>query len=343
MPAIAFQLRAQGFNGIRLPFTFSDLRAPPKSTWAKQGCEKVTLGASAPGDGAPAAAAGQQQPPRRCSWYLPDSSSLDRYLWSVQWFVANGYYVLLEARPAPGDEARVSEAAFADAWRALWRSAACLPNFKSDLEGRVFVDPMGAPDAAGHRWEPVTLFDGSVVPGLTSLYLGVMDAIWADTPSAPLFFVNGAGQGGASTWGSGFATDKATIAVNDFSDPNPFFQALLGKPYRASVVLSPAVYGSDAPAPPAASYAPPSWPMGPSPVKVMDTTFAFLAREGYCLGADCQRFPVAVGEFASRLKGAPELGALNAFAEHLTNAGVDFGGVGTWRFWGFEPALPGAS
>jgi hypothetical protein len=41
MPAIAFQLRAQGFNGIRLPFTFSDLRSTPKAAWAKQGCRKV--------------------------------------------------------------------------------------------------------------------------------------------------------------------------------------------------------------------------------------------------------------------------------------------------------------
>lgn len=44
-----------------------------------------------------------------------------------------------------------------------------------------------------------------------------MDALWADTPGTPLFFVTGAGQGGASTWGSGFVTDKATIAVNDYS------------------------------------------------------------------------------------------------------------------------------
>jgi len=42
MPAIAYQLRTQGINGIRLPFTFSDLRAPPKNMWSKQGCRKVS-------------------------------------------------------------------------------------------------------------------------------------------------------------------------------------------------------------------------------------------------------------------------------------------------------------
>lgn len=32
-------------------------------------------------------------------------------------------------------------------------------------------------------------------PGFTDLYLGAMDAIWAMTPSAPIFVVEGAGQG----------------------------------------------------------------------------------------------------------------------------------------------------
>jgi len=76
----------------------------------------------------------------------------------------------------------------------------------------------------------------------------------------------------------------------------------------------------------------------------MDTTFAYLAKEGYCAGADCQRFPVAVGEFATKLGSTAELDALNAFAAHLSKAGVEFGGVGTWRFWGFEGAgRPGGS
>jgi hypothetical protein len=44
-----------------------------------------------------------------------------------------------------------------------------------------------------------------------------MDALWEDTPAALTFFIAGAGQGGASTWGSGFVTDKAIVAVNDYS------------------------------------------------------------------------------------------------------------------------------
>ena len=44
-----------------------------------------------------------------------------------------------------------------------------------------------------------------------------MDALWADTPSALAFFIAGAGQGGDASWGSGFTTDKALIAVNEYS------------------------------------------------------------------------------------------------------------------------------
>ena len=43
-------------------------------------------------------------------------------------------------------------------------------------------------------------------------------------------------------WGDGFVTDNATIAANGLSDPNPFFTALLAKPYLNNVVISPHYY-----------------------------------------------------------------------------------------------------
>lgn len=68
-------------------------------------------------------------------------------------------------------------------------------------------------------------------PGLVSLYLGAMDALYAIHPSA-MFFVEGAGQAGLGCcWGDGFCTDAGTIAANGLSDPRPFFDGLLGKPY----------------------------------------------------------------------------------------------------------------
>jgi hypothetical protein len=125
---------------------------------------QITLGDSGPD---PSAAAPNATEPPRCGWYLPDSASLDRYLWSLQWFAANGYYVLAEFRPAAGDATSRNEEAFVEAWRWLWRAVACLPNFKSDLEGRVFADLLSTPDAAGHRWEAAEGEDGASVPGDT--------------------------------------------------------------------------------------------------------------------------------------------------------------------------------
>lgn len=136
---------------------------------------------------------------------------------------------------------------------------------------------------------------------------------------------------------------KTTLVPFIITDPNPFFKALLNKPYRTAVVLSPSVYSTEAPTPPASSYSPPAWPIGPSPIKVMDTTFAYLAKDGYCVGNDCQRFPIAVGEFSSKLDSKEQLNALNAFAAHLNSVGVDYHGVGTWRFWGFDSGSPKAT
>lgn len=44
-----------------------------------------------------------------------------------------------------------------------------------------------------------------LLPGFTDLYLGAMDAIWAMTPNAPIFVVEGAGQGAYAglNWVSG--------------------------------------------------------------------------------------------------------------------------------------------
>jgi hypothetical protein len=55
--------------------------------------------------------------------------------------------------------------------------------------------------------------------------------------------VEGNGQPGlAKNWGDGLATDPALVSSLGLSDPNPFFTALLGKPYLDQVVMAPHVY-----------------------------------------------------------------------------------------------------
>jgi hypothetical protein len=38
---------------------------------------------------------------------------------------------------------------FARKWRGLWSAFTCLPNFSSDLKGRVFLDLLNEPDEYG--------------------------------------------------------------------------------------------------------------------------------------------------------------------------------------------------
>jgi hypothetical protein len=101
---------------------------------------------------------------RACNSYLPDTSTLDRYLWAVQWFVANGFYVLVDYHPMGLDNASYKTATFVSSWQWLWSALSCLPNFESQLKGRVFLDLLNEPDSMGQRWEATTL-QGRQVPG----------------------------------------------------------------------------------------------------------------------------------------------------------------------------------
>ena len=55
-------------------------------------------------------------------------------------------------------------------------------------------------------------------------------------PLQTIYFIEGGGQTGFDTcWGNGFVTDYNLINQYGLSDPNPFFQTLLTKPYRNKV------------------------------------------------------------------------------------------------------------
>jgi hypothetical protein len=80
------------------------------------------------------------------------------------------------------------------------------------------------------RWE-----NSSESPGLGDLYLSVMDALDAIDSSA-IYFLEGAGQQSFVTaWGDGFVTDDGIISQYGLSDPRPFFDVLLEKPYASRV------------------------------------------------------------------------------------------------------------
>jgi aryl-phospho-beta-D-glucosidase BglC (GH1 family) len=305
MASITWQLRLLGFNGVRLPFLFDDvLRRAPRNTTFLSYCDPTTprelaeraVDPEAPADGKQRASESQPVPvppvplppaggDTRCNTYLPWTSTLDRFLWVVQWFAANGFYVLLDYHPMGQEYTSYSTEAFVGNWTQLWRAVSCLPNFESGLRGRVFVDLLNEPDSIGQRWERTNPWgNNGEAEGLKEIYLSAMDALWRITPGAPLFFVEGGGQTGLRgvNWGNGFATDRALIAERKLSDPNPFFEALMRKPYRASVVISPHVYG------PSVTSATDTY-SGPSFIKMLDTSFGYLSKKGYCLPAVAAR------------------------------------------------------
>jgi hypothetical protein len=77
-----------------------------------------------------------------------------RFLWVVQYFVANGMYVLVDYHPEPGNAEPVTESVgvFSNNWLRLWSGLTCLPNFKTSLQGRVFLDLMNGEHFQQFNW-----------------------------------------------------------------------------------------------------------------------------------------------------------------------------------------------
>lgn len=71
------------------------------------------------------------------------------------------------------------------------------------------------------------------------------DAVFMCMQLSPLslFWIEGCGQiPYAMNWGDGFVVDDSIIKEHGITDPKPFFDAVLAKPYRDLVVLSPHYY-----------------------------------------------------------------------------------------------------
>lgn len=86
--------------------------------------------------------------------YIPGGQTVDRYLWTVQWLIANGWYVLIDSHPMSQELASHDAKEFVANWRWLWAKVACLPNFEADMKGRLFVDVLNEPDSQGQGWQP---------------------------------------------------------------------------------------------------------------------------------------------------------------------------------------------
>ncbi|KAF6250478.1 glycoside hydrolase superfamily [Scenedesmus sp. NREL 46B-D3] len=324
------QLKLLGFNTLRIPFDFSLLKAPASDfRWA--GCMRKdivnntldprlakakvgrTLRPRPPGTLPPVP---PLSPPGMCNSYVPRTGAVEELLlWTVEFFVAQGFYVMLNHHSlVSGDQIQRNPSDFANAWARLWGKLAAKKQFQARLLGRVFVDITNEPDFMGMKWS-----DRPDMIGATEMYLRVMDRLHAITPRGMLYFVEGTGQTSYGLcWGNGFVTDTAIVAKHGIDDASPFFRRLVRRPYVGQVVISPHEYG-------------------PTIRKThlttreleerMNASYGYLMTRGFCHAGACTKFPVVVGEFGSDM-GAEDMGFLTDFGRWMRRQASN-----SWVIW----------
>lgn len=265
-PTVVFRQKALGFNAVRLPFSFEDFKLEPrnfthKCTMTSQEDLKKSLTNPKFPTNAPFPAFTSTA---MCNANLPNDSMKKRFLWVIDYFVSQGFYVLLDNHLREDKTAIKDAKAWVEQWTTLMKEIS--PQSRS----KVMVDLLNEPDQDNLQWST-----------LGPLYLQAMDALYQVNPDLQ-FFIQGTGQTDIkSAWGSGFALDHK-------SSPADFFDQLLKKPYLNNVVISPHLYPSSI-----------TQIQGMTDAD-LDHTFGYLAKEGY----KEHRFPIIIGEIGSKFEEA---------------------------------------
>jgi len=200
-----------------------------------------------------------------------------------------------------------------------------------------FADPSAS--------NPTIQRSAGTTPGLGELYLTTMDAIEDLTPGAAIFMVQGStasfqeDAGGLRklngfnlTTGDGFVTDPALIKEGGLSDPRPFFNEVVVRPYASRTLLAPHLY------PPGLSTglqgAVPAG--GKELFDKLAASWGRLSKDGYCVADYCHRFPVVIGEMGSTLADQQDVdyyGDVAAFAGAKGELADKTAPVAGWFWW----------
>ncbi|MDP1880662.1 MAG: cellulase family glycosylhydrolase [Parachlamydiaceae bacterium] len=330
---VVYRMQLLGINAVRLPFSFKDLYELSPRNYSKD-CPPATqaeIQANVTNPDFPVES-GKTIPPMTapaqgttCNGYLPNDTTFNRFVWVVDFFAQNGFYVLIDNHLREDQTALEDKNLWVQRWTELAQAISQNPASKD----RVMIDILNEPDNYGVRWEP----SGDKL-ALGEYYLSAMDAIYTINPNL-LFFVEGTGQGGIdANWGDGFATDPALISQYGLSDPNPFFKELVKKPYANQVVISPHIY------PPSVTYANKNY-SGAGLANRLTSSFGYLTQQGYCSESICKTFPIAVGEFGSRFSEEKDIESLNDLAKYFNNTGELADGkhqpITNWFYWSWNP------
>ena len=320
---IVWRQKLLGFNAVRLPFSFKSFAGTPQATAKPCDLNVAAQVKALTADPQDNPALVTEPPPLahpvdakgQCNGYLPTSSSRDQFLWVVDFYVRNGFYVLVDNH---SEDHTVVENG--DEWAQKWAQLIADIMSKDSAKGRVFADILNEPDQVGGRWA-----EGAVHMG--ELYIKAMDAIWAKSQDI-IFFVEGLGQAGTgANWGDGFCHDDASMQAGA-SDPRHFLDTVLSKPYAGHTVLSPHVYG------PAVTHATSRY-KDKELYDRLDLSFGSKTKGSY----KNRPFPVAVGEFGSTFREPEDVAAMESIAKYLTgqDGSSAHNAIPHWFYWDWNP------
>lgn len=179
---IVYRLQLLGFNSVRLPFSFENIyTASPKAQ--TQACSAVSDSAilssvtypgktDIPADQpVPQRASPAAQTPGICNDYLPSSTTIDRFVWVVQYFTANNFYVLLDNQ-FNLDTTVLDKY---DQWIKWWPDLVSRISEDPVAATRIMVDVLNEPDCEGLLWEAANGKPGTTV---VASCLGGSDLLW---------------------------------------------------------------------------------------------------------------------------------------------------------------------
>lgn len=313
-----FKLRLLGFNAVRLPFTFKDLELKAKNKAIP--CTilprndiitkcKALLGTPLPAWIPPYPSKGI------CNAYLPNTTTRNRFKWTIQQFVKSGFYVIIDYHPMGKEDVPLNKDKFIKKWNDLFQFLHEDPL----LKGRILIDLLNEPDSQQLKWKY-----------LTPLYDEVMSHIY-NIDKSVLFMVEGTGQVAYNlNWGDGFVTNKEIITSRGIDDASVFFDTIMDKPYVNNVIISPHKYG-----PSIAKNM--GYHKGGALFERVYNSFGYLHRQGYCKreknnNKKCKRFPLLIGEFGSTFDDRNDIEHLNDFAKVLRN----YTRTPSWAYWAYN-------
>ena len=309
--SVVWRLKLLGFNAVRLPFSFKEFSRSPRS-FQVANCEPPTPKEMAESVIPPGRRNRRQAPEalehvpiykgNMCNEYLPSNSTRDRFIWVVKFLAKNGFYVMISNHLKQDRSIVVGDE---ETWAQDWASLVSDLSLSDPVvKSRLIIDVLNEPDSHGmSSWEEVG-----------PKYIRVMDAI--DEKLAPMdgvmYAVQGTGQKGIhANQGDGFATDR--IHEFNLSDPSPFFDTVLSKPYRNKVILSPHVY----PASVTYHYGTSS---GEALYDRLTTSFGSKTKDGYCNDdGQCQRFGVVIGDFGSKFQNEDDIESMRDTALYMND------------------------